>query len=248
MHGERAQVIGGTPWLFASPEMRGQFDLLIIDEAGQMSLANALAASLAAKNVILVGDPRQLQQPVRGDHPVGVDRSALDHYIPSHTVAPQLGVFIDRTHRMSGPLTKAVSAISYGQRLKSHPTAVAQRVLGSGPLAGAGVRVILVDHENNKRSSVQEAEVIKRLLDNLEGRPWVAQDGETRPLSKADVLIQAPWNQQVNLLRRVLGPDKNIRTVDKAQGQEAPVAVYSLATSSPDDLTRNWGFLMSLTG
>ncbi len=88
----------GTAWQWAAPEAFETVDVLFVDEAAQMSLANVLAVSQAAKTVVLIGDPQQLDQPMQGSHPEGTDVSALDHILGGHqTIEPDKGLYLELT-------------------------------------------------------------------------------------------------------------------------------------------------------
>ena len=238
-------VVGGTPWLFCRGEFREAFDVIVIDEASQMSLANAVAVATAARNVILLGDPRQLPQPVRGVHPPRADASALGHLLGARdTIAGDQGVFLPTTWRMHPEIAAFVSEASYDGRLHADCTCAAQQVDASGVLTGAGTFWVPVEHTDNSSASPEEAEVVARLLDDLLQGTWTDQHGDTRPLTLDEVLVIAPYNAQLNQLRTRLPEDARIGTVDEFQGQEAAVVLYSLASSSSEDAPRGVEFLL----
>ncbi len=244
-----ANLAGGTAWLWAREEMADAVDVLVIDEAGQMSLANTLAVCQATASVILLGDPRQLDQPIQGAHPPGADVSALGHLLgDSPTVDPTRGVFLDRTWRMHPDLCAFTTEQFYEGRLGTRPELARQTVLGPGPLAGHGLRFLPVDHAGNTNASEREAtrigELVRELLDA--GAAWVNQDGGRQPLTLEDVLVVAPYNAHVAALRAALPDGARVGTVDKFQGQEAPIVLYSMATSSAGDAPRGMEFLYSL--
>jgi uncharacterized protein len=240
-------VVAGTAWLFARPELDGVLDVLVIDEAGQRSLADVLAVSGAAQDLVLLGDPQQLAQVSKGTHPPGAEASALQHALAGHaTVPPERGVFLDRTHRMHPEVTAFVSAIAYDGRLESEPSCAAQ-VVADGPLlCGSGLRWVPVVHEGNSTRSTEEAAAVATLVDSLLGRTWVDAEGRQAFLTLADILVIAPYNAQVAELTDVLPEGARVGTVDRFQGQEAPVVLYSLAASSADDVARGLDFLLSL--
>ncbi|MXY25694.1 MAG: TM0106 family RecB-like putative nuclease [Acidobacteria bacterium] len=244
-----ANLAGGTAWLWAREEMASAVDVLVIDEAGQMSLANTLAVSQAASSLVLLGDPRQLDQPIQGIHPPGADVSALGHLLGgSATVDPARGVFLDHTWRMHPDVCGFTTEQFYAGRLRSRPGLDRQIVLGTGPLAGRGLRFIPVAHAGNTNASDEEAERVAALVrDLLEAdAAWIDQDGVRKPLRVADILIVAPYNAHVATLRARLPDGARAGTVDKFQGQEAPIVVYSMATSSADEAPRGMEFLYSL--
>ncbi|MGE3961901.1 MAG: TM0106 family RecB-like putative nuclease [Dehalococcoidia bacterium] len=243
------QVAGATTWSWAREEMEASVDVLFIDEAGQMSLADALAASLAAESVVLLGDPQQLDQPLQGTHPPGAERSALAHVLDGASTMPAaVGLFLDGTWRLHPAITDYTSEVFYEGRLHSHPGRDRQRVAApDSPLDGAGLRFVPVLHRSNSSESVEEAGAIEEILDALlvPGATTVNAAGEAEPLSADDVLLITPYNAQVRLLEEVLG-SLRIGTVDKFQGQQAPISIYSMATSSALEAPRGMEFLYSL--
>ena len=233
-----ANLVGGTAWLWAREEMAGAVDVLVIDEAGQMSLANTLAVCQAASSLVLLGDPRQLDQPIQGIHPPGADVSALGHLLGgSATVDPSRGVFLDHTWRMHPSVCTFTTEQFYEGRLGTRRELARQTVIGPGPLAGQGLRFIPVEHAGNTNASDEEAErvavLIRELLDA--GAAWVDKHGVQAPLTLADILTVAPYNAHVATLRATLPDGARVGTVDKFQGQEAPIVIYSMATSSADE-------------
>lgn len=240
-------VVGGTLWDLTHPDRLpdGGFDLLVVDEAGQFSLANTFAASAGARNLLLLGDPQQLPQVSQGHHPEPVDTSALGWLTDGHDTLPaELGYFLDATWRMHPDLCAPVSDLAYAGRLHAVPSAAARHLDG----VPAGVRTVLVDHDGNAVSSVEEAERVVAEVRAMVGRTWT-EAGVTRPLTPADVLVVAAYNAQVWTLTRALaaaGLDGvRVGTVDRFQGQEAPVVLVSLAASTPEDVPRGMEFLLS---
>ena len=247
--GGEANLAGGTAWLWAREEMAGSVDVLVIDEAGQMSLANTLAVSQAASSLVLLGDPRQLDQPIQGIHPPGADVSALGHVLGgSATIDPSRGVFLDYTWRMHPDICGFTTEQFYAGRLGSRPDLDRQVVVGPGPLAGHGLRFIPVEHAGNTSGSDEEAERVATLVREMldAGAAWVDKDGAHEPLRVSDILIVAPYNAHVSTLRARLPAGARVGTVDKFQGQEAPIVIYSMATSSADEAPRGMEFLYSL--
>ena len=241
------QVIAGTTWVWAREEMQDSVDVLVVDEAGQFSLANALASAQATKILVLLGDPRQLDQVTQGVHPEGSSASALGHLLGEEkTIPPDRGLFLGQTWRMHPEICRFTSEQFYEDRLRVRPGLERQAVL-SGPLPGAGLRLVPVEHEGNQRESPEEADRIASLVDGLlDAAFWTDADGVGRRITPRDILIVAPYNAQVNLLNRVLDGRARVGTVDKFQGQEAPVVFYSLATSTPEAAPRGMDFLYSL--
>ncbi|MBE1574032.1 TM0106 family RecB-like putative nuclease [Amycolatopsis roodepoortensis] len=239
-------LVGGTAWTFANAAIREEpFDLLIIDEAGQFALADALAVSMCAKNLLLLGDPQQLPQVVQGTHPAGAEASALGHLIGEADIIPgELGYFLDETRRMHPAVCKPVSRLSYAGRLHSHPSAAERAIDG----VEAGLYLAEVDHHGNTTRSVEEAEAVTALVAELHDRAWT-DHGEPRPLGDEDILVVAPYNLQARVVARALDqaghPGVRVGTVDRFQGQEAPVVITTMTSSSAVDLPRGLDFLLS---
>jgi uncharacterized protein len=241
-------VVGGTAWDFANANKFGHdsLDLLVIEEAGQFSLANTVAVSRAARNLLLLGDPQQLPQVSQGTHPEPVDGSALGWLVDGHhTLPPERGYFLDRSYRMHPEVCRAISRLSYDGRLHSYEGVTATRRLdGVAP----GVRMLGVAHLGNATESPEEIDAIVAEITRLLGTPWTDGDS-TRPLGQGDVLIVTPYNAQVVLARRKLDAaglaDVRAGTVDKFQGQQAPVVFVSMTASSVDDVPRGISFLLN---
>jgi uncharacterized protein len=239
-------VLAGTAWLFSRPEFDQRLDYLIVDEAGQLSLANVCAVGAAAKNLVLVGDPRQLSQPSEGTHPPGAGTSGLDHLLGgAATIPADLGIFLDHTHRLHPDICAFISEIVYDDRLRSLPGCERQAVGGDGPLGGSGLRWMPVEHDGNRVSSPEEAEAVQHVVEELLRQNWTDKEGSDHPLQLADILVVAPYNAQVALLGRTLPSGARVGTVDRFQGQEAPVVIVSLTTSSSAQIPRGMDFLYS---
>jgi uncharacterized protein len=248
-HLARGAVVGGTAWLWSRAEAEGALDYLFVDEAGQMSLAMALAAARSARNVVLLGDPQQLEQPRKGAHPDGADVAALVHVLGAGraTIAPEQGLFLEHTWRLCPSLCAFTSEIYYDGRLAPAPGCERQVLLGATPFAGGGPFVVEVEHRGNAARSDEEVLAVERVVRALlrPGVRWVhARDGE-QPLVADDVLVIAPYNAQVDALWTRLAPlgVERVGTVDRFQGQEAAVVVYSCTSSSPEDAPRGMAFL-----
>jgi uncharacterized protein len=238
-------LLAGTAWLWARETMAGVVDTLFVDEAGQVSLADALAVSTSARNLVLLGDPQQLGQVSQGIHPDGAAVSVLEHLLGEHdTVPPDRGLFLSTSWRMHPGVCCFISETSYDGRLHSQPDCERQRVESRG-LSGVGLRWLPVEHSGNRVSSLEEADRIAGELELLLGGTYIDRDGREHRLTAKDVLVVTPYNAQVRVLRARLGPPAEVGTVDKFQGQEAPVVFFSMATSSGDDLPRNLEFLFS---
>ncbi|HVR09557.1 MAG TPA: TM0106 family RecB-like putative nuclease [Thermoanaerobaculia bacterium] len=248
LRSRQVDVVGGTVWLWAREELAGQVDALFVDEAGQMSLANVVAASPCASNLVLLGDPQQLDQPVRGSHPPGAERSALAHLLNGDaTIRQDLGLFLERTWRLHPDICAFTSEVFYDGRLAPEPGRERQVVVGSGPLHGSGIRYLPVVHSGNARDSSEEAEEVKRrvlALLGAEGR-WTDDELRVHPIGLDDVLVITPYNAQVQTMAEAL-PGVRVGTVDKFQGQQAPIAIYTMATSSAEEAPRGMEFLYNL--
>ena len=242
-----AQIVAGTVWLWARPELSDAVDVLFVDEAGQMSLANVLAASPAANSIVLLGDPQQLDQPQRGVHPEGAEASALSHLLNDHkTITPDRGLFLGESWRLHPNICSFTSEVFYESRLTSRPENSNQRLDVAGPLGGTGLRFIPVKHKGNQSDSLEEAEKVAELVEALlRDATWTNKKGQVGLITIEDILIIAPYNAQVSLLFRRLPRGSRVGTVDKFQGQEAPVVIYSMATSTPQDAPRGMEFLYS---
>jgi predicted RecB family nuclease len=240
-------VLGGTAWLWSREEFTEAVDVLVVDEAGQLALANAIAVSGAARNLILLGDPQQLDQPLQGTHPPGAEASALGHVLAEHTtMPPDRGLFLELTRRLHPDVCRFTSEAFYEGRLASEPRLATQDVAAAGAISGTGVRYVPVEHEGNVNASPEEASVVARIVRDLTdgSGSWTDAGGETRRLGVDDILIVAPYNAQVSELERMVASP--VGTVDRFQGQEAPISIYSMATSRPEDAPRGMEFLYSL--
>lgn len=239
-------LVAGTAWLFARKDL-APVDVLFVDEAGQVSLADAVAVATNARSVVLLGDPLQLAHVSQGKHPGGAGASVLTHLVGERgTVAPDRGIFLDRSFRMHPRIATFVSAMLYENRLTSMSSCAQQRI-DSDWFSGAGLRFVPVDHRGNSQMSEPEALAIVEIVGGLVGGTFTDQRGNVRAMTLDDVLVVAPYNQQVRLLTRRLrarfGDGVRVGTVDKFQGQEAPVVIYSLAASSAEDAPRGADFL-----
>jgi len=244
-------VAAGTVWMWARQQFRDSVHTLFVDEAGQMSLANVLAVAGSAANVVLLGDPQQLAQPSQAAHPPGAGVSALEHILGERATMPaHAGLLLDRTWRMHPDVCSYTSAVFYDGKLECIEGLEHQAVLGEGLLSGSGLRVIEVPHEGNTNESPEEAREVTRIVRDLLDRDWRNKEGEALPIAPNDILVVTPYNAQVREIRDSLAeaghPDVKVGTVDKFQGREAPVVIYSLATSSADEAPRGMEFLYDL--
>ena len=243
-------VLGGTAWMWAREEFAGAVDVLVVDEAGQFSLANALAVSPAASSLVLLGDPQQLNQPQKGSHPDGVDVSALQHVLgPGVTTMPDdLGLFLPDTWRLAPDVCTFTSELFYQGRLRPAEGREQQALVRTEGCDGAGLWWVPVPHEANRNWSAEEIDAVEALVERLlvPGAQWIDSAGAAHPLAADDILIVAPYNAHVNRLTERLAPRGcRVGTVDKFQGQEAPVVIFAMAASTPADAPRGMEFLYS---
>ncbi len=236
------QLVAGTTWLFARPAWDGQLDVLVIDEAGQLSLADALAAGTSARSLVLLGDPQQLAHVSQGTHPGGTGASVLQHALAGDvTVREDRGLLLEETWRMHPAVCRFISEEIYDGRLRWRPACGRQATS-----SGTGIRYVPVEHRGNSSSSREEAQAVARTIGELlAGGTWTTAEGEVRLLRPEDVMVVTPYNAQVRVLRHALPAGVPVGTVDRFQGQEAPVVLFSMATSSGDDLPREIGFTFS---
>lgn len=242
------QLVGATAFHFATEDDRG-FDVLFVDEAGQVALGNLAAMSGCARNLVLVGDQMQLPQPVQGVHPGESGLSCLDYALQDHaTTPPERGILLDVSRRMHPGVCGFISSGIYEARLTAHAsTSLRQLEIAPGlhpAIRPAGVSVVEVDHQGCTQSSREEAEVVARLVGDLLGQQRVEGD-ETRPMTIGDIVVVSPFNMQVATLKRVLPPGARVGTVDKFQGQEAAVVIVSMATSCGAEAPRGTEFLFN---
>src|SRR5216683_1563228 len=244
----KANVVGGTSWLWSPEAAFEAADVLFIDEAGQMSLADVLAVSQAGKKLVLLGDPQQLERPTKGSHPDGAEKSALEHLLNGRkTIEAGIGFLLPETWRLHPKVCRYTSEFFYDEKLRSHAISRSRMLEGHKWLEGAGLWFVQVEHEGSRNSSAEEVEVVTRIVERLlkPNVKWFYSAGHSRGLREEDILIVAPYNAQVADLSGRL-PKMRIETVDKFQGQEAPIVIYSLTTSSPEDAPRGMEFLYSL--
>ncbi|MFH1574078.1 MAG: TM0106 family RecB-like putative nuclease [Acidobacteriota bacterium] len=254
-------VIGGTAWLFTRPEWEGALDFLFIDEAGQVSLANAVAMARCAKNLVLLGDQMQLEQPVQGSHPGDAGLSVLQYALKDteasrpdspvfHAVVPaEYGLFLGESHRMHPSVCRFISESIYEGRLGSHSDCARQKIaipLGANGLitSESGIVFSGVEHDGDIQQSDEEVERVKAIYHELRGRLYTAKDGTTRPLAMEDFLFIAPYNAQVRALQASLPAGARVGSVDKFQGQEAPVCILSLCSSYGEYGSRGLAFIL----
>jgi len=244
---DQYNVVAGTTWLFAGNDMQAApVDVLIVDEAGQLALADALAACRSARNLILLGDPLQLPQVAQAVHFGGSGHSVLEHLLSDAvTMPPERGVFLAETRRMHPDVATFISTEIYQGRLTTHPSCALQTTD-----LGTGLRWLRAKHTGRVTEASEEAEVVAAEIARLIGAGWTNQDGRRASLTASDVLVVAPYNDQVHLLRAYLDADPAtarvaVGTVDKFQGREAPVVFFTMTSSCAADISRGADFLFS---
>lgn len=249
IHAGSIQILGGTPWLWAREGMFNSVDVLFVDEAGQLSLIDTVAVSQATKNMVLLGDPQQLKQPQQGSHPEGTEVSSLEHILKDNkTIPPEKGIFLDVTWRLHPQICSFVSELFYESRLAAKSDLASQRLDGNTKFVGSGLWFVGCEHEGNQSSSHEEVKVVFGIVsDLLKGDVFYTDNKNRRALlTTDDIKVIAPYNAQVNLLLSSLPDGIQVGTVDKFQGQEAPVVIFSMSTSTPEDAPRGMEFLYSL--
>jgi uncharacterized protein len=241
-------VVGGTTWVWTSEKASEIVDVLVVDEAGQMSMADVLASSQASENLILLGDPLQLAFPGQGSHPPTVPGSSLEHVLHGAATMPEsLGLFLDKTRRMHPDITAFTSEVFYDSRLSGMDGLENQVIEGDFPLAGSGVRIVEVPHEGNSNASPEEAAEVARITRGLLGTEFRDLDTKTRPMEPSDVMVVTPFNAQIRQLHDAFDEaglaDVRVGTVDKFQGRQAPAVIYSMSASSAETAPRGLEFL-----
>jgi uncharacterized protein len=245
--GTKYNLVAGTTWLWARPQLRPfPVDVLVVDEAGQLALADAIASANGAKNLILLGDPLQLSQVAQAEHPDGSGASVLEHILGAQATLPvDQGVFISETRRMHPDVCRFISNQIYEGRLSSHESCARQNTE-----FGTGLRWLEAHHTECSTESPEEAAIVLAQVSAMFGTSWVNQRGESAALRAQDFMVVAPYNDQVDLLRETFDRTPGLRqvqvgTVDKFQGREAPVVFFTMTTSSGEDMPRGPEFLFS---
>ncbi len=242
-------VVGTTAWGFSRDDLENTFDYLFIDEAGQVSVANLIAMSRSTSNIILMGDQMQLGQPSQGSHPEDSGLSILDYLLHSTpTIPDSMGVFLGTTYRMHSTVNQFISEAVYEGKLETDPENDRQLITIPAGYKGilnkeAGIITVPVMHEGNTQASDEEVEQIVSLAHELLGRTFIDKEGKQKTIDWDDILFVAPYNYQVNKLKAALGDKARVGSVDKFQGQEAPVVFLSMCASSANESPRGLNFL-----
>lgn len=239
----------GTVYHFSKDYFDQALDYLFVDEAGQVSLANLIAMGRSAKNIILIGDQMQLSQPVKAVHPGEAGKSALDYLLQGRdTIPSDRGIFIDITRRLHPNLNSFVSPNFYDDRLKCHDIAQKREILFPSKdkiFKNPGLYYLPITHTDCSQQSDEEGEVVKKLYKKFKQAKFNDEKGDAKTISVEDILTVSPYNVQVNYLRSILPKNSRVGTIDKFQGQEAPIVIISMTTSDPENLTRNLEFFYS---
>jgi uncharacterized protein len=240
-------LIAGTAWLFAAPQLQRRLSHLFVDEAGQLSIASTVAAATSTTNLVLLGDPQQLPQVTQAQHPRESGASSLEYLLEgADTMPAERGVLLEESWRMHPSITDFVSERSYEDRLRSKPACRNRAVVSGGTLHGAGLRSVPVAHDGRSQSSDEEAATIAALCaELLDDGVVIDEHGEGRPLQPADILVVAPYNMAVNAISALVPTGVRVGTVDRFQGQEAPVVFFAMTSSSGEDIPRGLDFLFN---
>jgi len=243
-------VLGATAWCWARPGFEQSVDVLIVDEAGQMALSNVLATAPAGRSLVLLGDPQQLEQPLQSSHPEGSEVSALYHLLAGEQTMPaDKGLFLAETYRLHPAIAQFTSEIYYEGKVGARPELARQEIVAkdeaTSSFTGSGLVYVPVPHTGSQARSLEEVEVVQKIVDDLTGRCcWRDKGGSINPLTTQDILVVAPYNAQVSALVEAIPTlADRIGTVDRFQGQEAPVVIYSMTSSNPDEAPRGMEFL-----
>jgi predicted RecB family nuclease len=244
-------LVGATAYYLCKDDLAGRFDYLFVDEATQVCLPNLIAMARCAHNIVLMGDQMQLDQPTKAVHPGDSGSSALVHITAGKSVIdPREGVFLPVTYRMHSKVNSVVSELFYDNELKSDSRTDNQEIIwGKKPsivLPPNGVQFLPVEHVGNTHGSKEEAEVIKSIVNQALLSKWRDHEGNIHPFTYNDILIVAPYNYQVSLLKEALGAEEaRVGSVDLFQGQEAPLVLLSLCASTTKYAPRGISFLLN---
>ena len=242
------QLLAATRFELAKDAYDQVFDFIFIDEAGQISIADTIASTLCAKNIILIGDPQQLPQPSQIIHPDNSGNSILEFLLDGkNTVLDDYGVFLNDTRRLHPKICSYISERFYDSRLNSHEEASNRKIEiknSSFNLNNPGISIITTDHEFNTQKSEEEGEIIKNLYKDLLKAKFSSDDLK-RKIELSDILVVAPYNVQVNYLQQILPKNSRVGTIDKFQGQEAPISIISMISSDQESVPRGINFLFS---
>ena len=249
-------IVGGTTWAHSVDESIDKYDVLVIEEAGQMSFANTALISRCAQSIILVGDQQQLPQPTKAAHEFGGGLSVLEYWMNNEKVVPKnMGIFLEKSWRLEPSIASIVSYLFYEGKLKSNIKNKSNKIIWKShfkysndiEIPNQGFHFENVPHLGNSQTSKEEASKIKAIVEKLYGSKYeYFSEGKIKSgeITNKEILVIAPYNAQVNLLKSYLNDKARVSTVDKFQGQEAPVSIFSLTASSGNDAPRGLDFLL----
>ena len=241
-------LYAGTKYHLSQWYYRSKIDYLFIDEAGQISIADLIALGGVAKNIILVGDQLQLGQPTQGSHPGLSNNSVLDYLLQGKdTIEDNRGIFLNRTYRMHPNINSFVSENFYENKLLTNPENKKRKIdlPNNFFIKNEGIHTILMDHEDCTQTSEQEFKKIDAIIKKLIGKKFTNINNKVRPLSIEDFLIVSPYNAQVNFLLARLPEGTRCGTIDRFQGQQAPVTIISMTSSDLESLPRDKSFFFN---
>jgi len=244
------QLMAGTAWLFADSCADQLLDYLFVDEAGQVALANLVAMGTSARNIVLLGDQMQLGQPIQGVHPGHSGESSLEYLLDgAATIAPDRGIFLATTWRMHPDICRFISDAVYDGRLEPEATTVRRTLVLSADahrlLQPSGIVHEPIEHSGCSQRSEPEGALVREVLASALRQHYTDGHGVRHGMTLANILVVAPYNMQVNLLKSMLPAGARVGTVDKFQGQEGELLIVSMTTSSEQDLPRHIEFLYS---
>jgi predicted RecB family nuclease len=250
----KSGMIGGSAWFFSRADMQERLDYLFIDEAGQVSVAKLIGMVRSTSNLILLGDQMQLGQPIQGAHPGESGMSVLEYYLKGHaTIPPEQGIFLETTWRMHPAICTFISETFYENRLQPEPHTKNRTIRlpedgGSIVTKEAGIVFVPVIHEGNVQGSDEEAEVVQKIIDELIGRDITDKEGNVyrQVTIHTDILFVTPYNLQVRKLTHLLPKGARVASVDKFQGQEAPIVIISMCASPGEFGSRGMEFLLDM--
>lgn len=243
-------LVAGTAWLFSSDAAVRLVDYLFVDEAGQVCLANVTAMSPSTGNLVLLGDQMQLEQPTEGAHPGESGLSCLEYLLQdSATISDSMGIFLSITRRMHPDICEVISSAIYDSRLIAHEENSKQVLIPPGQLSvgfnkRAGIVWCPVEHKGNTQSSDEEVDVVEELINTLLRCCVSDKVGSINVLTMKDILIVSPYNMQVRKIAARI-PGARVASIDKFQGQEAPVVILSMCASDGSSSARGLEFLFS---
>lgn len=192
----------------------------------------------------------QLEQPTQGSHPGDSGSSALEFLLKENAVIPEdKGIFLERTYRMHPAICQPLSEVMYEGKLQADANNEKQAINIAQPkliTQKNGVLSIPVVHKGRTQCSIEEVKVVQELIDELKTGNLTSKDGQTRAITDKDILVVVTYNMQVNLLKDKLKGVQNIGTIDKFQGQEAPVVIISMAVSEVAESPRGLDFVFDM--